>query len=47
MRVVNRQVEVNRIACVPAALTRIISLGIWQWCPALVTWEADVKPVAS
>jgi len=46
-RVVNRQVEVNRIAYVPAALTRIISLGIWQWCPALVTWEADVKPVAS
>ena len=46
-RVVNRQVEVNRVACVPAALTRIISLGIWQWCPARVTWEADVKPGAS
>ncbi len=27
-RVVNRIVEVNRVACVPTALTRIISLGI-------------------
>lgn len=39
----NRQVEVNRTACIPAALTRIISLGIWQWCPANVSWEADIK----
>jgi len=28
---------------VPAGLTRIITLGIWQWCPATVTYEADVK----
>lgn len=43
-RLVNRRVEVSRIACVPAALTRIISLGIWQWCPAHVAWEADQAP---
>ncbi len=42
-KLINRHVEVNRTACIPAALTRIISLGIWQWCPAYVSWEADVK----
>ena len=51
-RVVNRTVSVNRLACMPAGLTRIVTLGIWQWCPARVTWSADVltdplKPVAS
>jgi hypothetical protein len=35
-KLINRHVEVNRLACIPAALTRIISLGIWQWCPASV-----------
>ena len=40
---VNRHVEVSRLACIPTGLTRIITLGIWQWCPAKVTWEADVK----
>jgi hypothetical protein len=39
----NRKVEVNRTACIPAGLTRIITLGVWQWCPARVSWEADVK----
>jgi hypothetical protein len=42
-KLVNRHVEVGRTACIPAALTRIISLGIWQWCPASVSWDADVK----
>lgn len=42
-KLINRHVEVNRTACIPAALTRIISLGIWQWCPARVSWEADVQ----
>jgi hypothetical protein len=42
-KLINRHVEVNRLACIPAALTRIISLGIWQWCPASVSWEADLK----
>ena len=41
-RVVNRDVSVNRIACLPAGLTRIVTLGVWQWCPARVTWSADV-----
>ncbi len=42
-RLINRNVEVNRNWCIPAGLTRIISLGIWQWCPAQLSWEADVK----
>ncbi|ALA57354.1 hypothetical protein [Nitrospira moscoviensis] len=42
-KLINRHVEVNRLACIPAGLTRIISLGIWQWCPASVSWEADLK----
>lgn len=41
-RVVNRSVSVNRTACLPGGLTRIITLGMWQWCPAHVTWSADV-----
>ncbi|MDH4302134.1 MAG: hypothetical protein OEV51_08660, partial [Nitrospira sp.] len=32
-RVINREVSVNRLACMPAGLTRIITLGVWQWCP--------------
>lgn len=41
-RVVNRDVSVNRIACIPAGLTRIITLGVWQWCPVRIAWSADV-----
>jgi len=41
-RVINRDVTVNKTACIPAGLTRIITLGIWQWCPAHVAWSADV-----
>lgn len=41
-RLVNRNVKLNRTACIPAGLTRIITLGVWQWCPANVSWEADV-----
>ncbi|MGO9454917.1 MAG: hypothetical protein ACLQDV_28290 [Candidatus Binataceae bacterium] len=22
--------------------TEILTLGIWQWCPATLTWSADV-----
>ena len=40
--VVNRDVSVNKTACIPAGLTRIITLGIWQWCPAHVAWSGDV-----
>jgi hypothetical protein len=42
-KLINRRVTVNRTGCIPAGLTRIITLGIWQWCPAHVSWEADVK----
>lgn len=41
-RVVNREVSINRAACIPAGLTRFITLGVWQWCPAYVSWQADV-----
>lgn len=41
-KVINRDVSVNRVACLPAGLTRIVTLGVWQWCPARVTWSADV-----
>jgi len=40
---INRKVTINRTGCIPAGLTRIITLGIWQWCPASVSWEGDVK----
>lgn len=42
-KTINREVKVQHAACIPAGLTRIISLGVWQWCPAQVTWEADVQ----
>ncbi len=41
-QVVNRQVSISRTACIPAGLSKIVTLGIWQWCPAHVDWEADV-----
>ncbi|MDD5267202.1 MAG: hypothetical protein PHO08_08760 [Methylococcales bacterium] len=43
-KLVNREVNVGYGACIPAVVTRLITLGIWQWCPAHVTWEADVQP---
>jgi hypothetical protein len=43
---VNREVSVDRSACIPAALgSRILTLGIYQWCPAHVAWSADVTAV--
>src|SRR5689334_1024869 len=41
-QLINRRVDVDRTACVPTVLTRVISLGVWQWCPADVSWSADV-----
>ncbi|NOS82399.1 MAG: hypothetical protein E8D46_16900 [Nitrospira sp.] len=41
-RVVNREVSITTTACIPAGFTRIITLGVWQWCPAHVSWSADV-----
>ena len=43
-QLINREVTVGHGACVPAVLTRVLTLGIWQWCPARVSWEADVIP---
>lgn len=43
-KLINRKVEVGHSACVPTVLTRILTLGIWQWCPAHVSWDADVRP---
>lgn len=43
-KLINREVEMGHGACVPTVLTRILTLGIWQWCPASVSWEADVRP---
>ena len=36
-KLVNREVDIGHGACVPAVLTRILTLGIWQWCPARVS----------
>ncbi len=44
IQLVNREVIVDRNACIPAGLTRVISLGVWQWCPAYVVWVADIVP---
>ena len=41
-RLIYRHVDVDRTACIPASLTRFVTLGIWQWCPARVSWDADV-----
>jgi len=27
--------SVNKTACIPAGVTRIIILGVWQWCPRM------------
>ena len=43
-KLINRKVDVGHGACIPTVLTRILTLGIWQWCPAHVSWEADVRP---
>jgi len=38
----NRDVTLDKNACIPASVTEIVTLGIWQWCPATVSWSADV-----
>ena len=43
-KLVNREVDIGHGACVPTSLSMILTLGIWQWCPATVSWEADVRP---
>lgn len=46
-QIVNREIIVDRTACVPAGLTRILTLGVWQWCPTHLFWEADVLPLSN
>jgi len=41
-RLVNRDVTVDKTSCVPASVTEILTLGIWQWCPATISYTADV-----
>jgi hypothetical protein len=41
IKLVNREVDINHGACVPAAVTRILTLGIWQWCSTYISWKAD------
>lgn len=40
---INRLVEKDSTACIPLGLTRIITLGVFQYCTAKVTWSADLK----
>ncbi len=46
-RLTNRRVEVDRVMCIPTAITRLLTLGIWHWCPANVSYEADVSGPAA
>ncbi len=43
-KLIKRKVDVGHGTCVPAVLTRILTLGIWQRCPEHVSWEADGWP---
>ncbi len=42
-KLINREVDVGRGACVPAELIQILTLGMYEWCPAYVSWKADVR----
>lgn len=46
-QLVNRDVTLDKTSCIPASLTEILTLGIWQWCPATITYYADVVGPAS
>jgi len=41
-QLVNRDVTLDKTSCIPASLTEVLTLGIWQWCPATITYYADV-----
>ncbi|HEY8035250.1 MAG TPA: hypothetical protein VIF37_06645 [Methylobacter sp.] len=34
------KVDIDHGTCAPAVLTRILTLGIWQWCSTYVSWKA-------
>jgi hypothetical protein len=38
----NRDVVLDKSNCIPASITEMLTIGIWQWCPATVSWSADV-----
>lgn len=44
---VNRDVSVDRSACIPASVTRLVTLGIYSWCPAHIDYSADVARAGS
>jgi len=41
-QLVNRDVTLDKTNCIAASLTEIVTLGIWQWCPATISYNADV-----
>jgi len=41
-QLVNRDVTLDKTNCIPASLTEIVTLGIFQWCPATISYNADV-----
>ena len=41
-QLVNRDVTLDKSSCVPASVTEILTLGIFQWCPATISYSADV-----
>jgi len=41
-QLVNRDVTLDKTNCIPASVTEILTLGIWQWCPATISYNADV-----
>ena len=43
----NRDVTLDKTNCIAASLTEIVTLGIWQWCPATISYNADVTSLAS
>jgi len=41
-QLVNRDVTLDKTNCIAASLTEIVTLGIFQWCPATISYNADV-----
>ena len=44
---VNRNVTLDKSNCIAASVTEIATLGIWQWCPATIAYNADVTNAPS
>ncbi len=41
-QLVNRDVTLDKTSCIAASLTEVVTLGIFQWCPATISYNADV-----